>query len=73
MKKPAGETAIEKLIDAGWTVSHSATVNRYRYAGTVSPMERRNGREWCRVHHGRCVGKRSWQVTTVLYRAVAAC
>lgn len=70
MRKTAGDKTIARLIDEGWTVSHTATVNRYMFAGTVSPMRNRGGREWCRVHHGRCVGRRSWQITTVLYRAI---
>lgn len=68
MKKTAGDTTIEKLMDQGWKVSHTATVNRYRYAGTVSPMQSKDGMEFCRVHHGKCVGKYTYQITTVMYR-----
>ena len=68
MRKTAGEKTIETLIDQGWKISHSATVNRYQYAGTISKMKPKNGNEYCRVHHGKCVGSHSWQITTVLYR-----
>ena len=70
MKKSAGDQTISKLIEEGWRVSHSALVSRYRYAGTVSEMRPRNGRQYCRVHHGRCVGNHTWQITTVMYRDI---
>lgn len=69
MRKPAGEKTIEQLIAAGWTVSHTATTDTYRFAGGISTMRPKNGRDYIRVHHGKCVGPHRLQITTVLYRA----
>lgn len=57
---------VDRLENEGWRFDHTALVNRYRYAGTVTPMQTRKGMEYCRVHHGECVGHRSYQVTTVM-------
>ena len=68
MRKTEGQKTIEKLIDQGWKISHDATVNRYKFAGSISPMKPKKGNEYCRVHHGKNIGSHSWQITTVLYR-----
>jgi hypothetical protein len=63
-----GWATIAELVDQGWTISHSALCATYRYAGSVSAMQTRKGREYCRVHHGKTVGVHTWQVTTVMTR-----
>ena len=76
MRQTAADRAINALIDDGWTVSHTALVNRYIYAGAVRPMQARHGREYCRVHHGKSVNVKirggwwSMQYTTVLHRDI---
>lgn len=71
MKKPAADLTIEKLINNGWKISHSALVSRYCFAGAVTPMKKRNGKEYCRVHHGKSV-KGRYQITTVMERQEGA-
>lgn len=61
----------EKLMNEGWQYSHTATVNRYEPAGSVSKMQTRKGFEFCRVHVGKTVGKHCWQITYVYYRQIA--
>lgn len=68
MRKTAGDQTVDKLIDEGWTVSHTATVRRYMPAGTVSPMCSKDGNDYCRVHHGQTVGRHTYQITTVMRR-----
>lgn len=68
MRKSAADITFEKLIDEGWSLSHTATVNEYRTAGTVSPMKSRNGFDYCRIHHGKTVTNHSYQITTVMKR-----
>lgn len=70
MNMTAAQKTINRLIDDGWRVSHSALVNLYRFSGTISPMQTRKGVEYCRVHHGQCVGTHSYQITTVMSRPV---
>ena len=67
MKKPAADLTIEKLINDGWKISHNALVSQYCFAGAVTPMKSRNGKEYCRVHHGKSV-KGRFQITTVMER-----
>lgn len=45
--------SIAKLVNDGWTLSHTATVSKYRYSGVISSMRRHNGFEFCRVHTGK--------------------
>lgn len=72
MKKMAAGTAtVERLIGEGWKVSHTATVNRYHFAGSTDQMKPRNGREYIRVYHGKCVGIHNYQLTTVMYRPLS--
>ena len=76
MKQTAADKAINNLIDNGWTVSHTALVTVYVYAGAIRPMKSRGGREYCRVHMGKSVNVKmhggwwSMQRTTVLYRDI---
>lgn len=72
IKRTAGEKAIERLEAQGWECSHDATCNRYQFAGTVSEMRTRGGYEYCRVHHGKSVGRWCYQLTTVMRRPVVA-
>lgn len=71
MKKPAADLTIKKLIDNGWRISHNALVSHYCFAGSVTPMRSRNGKEYCRVHHGKSV-KGRYQITTVMERQEGA-
>lgn len=68
MKRPAHEITIETLKKNGWEYDHEATAYGYRPAGTVTPMQARDGFQLVRVHHGKTVtkGLYGYQVTTVL-------
>ena len=71
-KAPKAITKREELEKQGWEFSHTATVNRYRFAGTVSTMKSKNGYEYCRIHCGKCVSQRCYQMTYVMRRKIAA-
>ena len=66
------EMTIDKLLQDGWEVSHTALHPTYRTAGTVSPMQTRKGVDYCRVHHGKSVPAHgySYQLTTVMCKRV---
>ena len=68
MMKAKHEITLEKLEKDGWTIDHSALCSYYRYAGSISEMASRRGREYCRLHVGKCVGR--YQKTLVLSRAI---
>lgn len=76
MRITAGDKTVNRLIDEGWNVSHSATTLQYKYAGVVSTMRSRNGKEYCRVHQGKTVNMRAYghmftfQMTTVMCREI---
>lgn len=71
-KAPMAITKWEELEKQGWEFSHVATVNRYRPAGTVSPMKSVGGYEYCRIHRGKTVGRHTYQLTYVMRRKIAA-
>lgn len=72
MKIAANIATEERLTAAGWEYSHTATVNFYSPAGTVTDMQTRKGYEYCRVHCGRCVGRNCYQITYVYRRPLTA-
>ena len=82
MKRTASDRAIDRLIDAGWTVSHNAYAHGYlgyTTAGTVVPMQTRKGYEYCRVFDSRSQNVHvrpgvdiRVQRTTVLKRPITA-
>lgn len=72
MAEPKGDIKFDELIEQGWEFSHVATVNRYRYAGSVSCMKSKNGYDYCRVHRGKTVGRHCYQLTYVMRRKIAA-
>lgn len=74
------ENKYNELIDNGWTLSHNALYNGYHYSGTVTPMKNRQGKEYCRLHIGKCknvktyangfINLYSYQITYVFYRPI---
>ena len=66
------DITINRLIDDGWTISHTATHTSYLPAGTITPMQTRKGVDYCRVHHGKSARAHgfSYQVTTVMCKRV---
>ncbi len=72
MKPTASDKIINKLIDKGWSIDHSALSIGYHYAGTVGTMRPKHNIEYCRVHHGKCVNVKlhgmrfCFQQTTVM-------
>lgn len=69
---PRADVVFDELVKQGWECSHVATVSRYRFAGTVSPMKSVGGYEYCRIHCGKCVGQYRYQLTYVMRRKIAA-
>lgn len=67
-RRNAYEEVESEMINDGWEFSHEATVNLYESSGTVKPMRKQGGFEWCRVYTGKHVGKHSVQVTHVYKR-----
>lgn len=71
-KAPMADVVFDELVKQGWECSHVATVSRYRFAGTVSPMKSVGGYEYCRIHRGKCVSQCRYQLTYVMRRKIAA-
>lgn len=68
MRRTAADVTIENLSKQGWKISHNALTNHYCFAGAVTPMTKRNGKEYCRVHHGKSIKNGHYQETTVMMR-----
>lgn len=70
MKQAKHIEVVNKLIDNGWSIDHTALYNGYLFAGTISPMKTRNNIEYCRVHTGKCKTEHTYQITIVMKRGI---
>lgn len=62
----------EKKLEAdGWSFDRQVTCSHYLPAGTISQMKPVCGYQLVRIHMGKTVGKRHWQLTEVYKKPLA--